>query len=106
MPDAVLFWRHSQVWQWIAGVWHAGKLGHGAFPLRIPAAAAAPAAVRVCAQDVNSRSRLVRLYYSNRIFMGFCCVCCEVLYLALFLLHLPAYQTLGLMDVQVSKEGK
>lgn len=48
----------------------------------------------------------MRLYYSNRIFMGFCCVCCEVLYLALFLLHLPAYQTLGLMDVQVSEEGE
>lgn len=52
-------------------------------------------------QEVNSRSRLVRLYYSNRIFMGFCCVCCEVLYLALFLLHLPEYQTLGLLDVQL-----
>lgn len=52
-------------------------------------------------QDVNSRSRLVRLYYSNRIFMGFCCVCCEVLYLALFLLHIPAYQALGRIDVQL-----
>jgi CDP-diacylglycerol--inositol 3-phosphatidyltransferase len=52
-------------------------------------------------QDVNSKSRLVRLYYSNRIFMGFCCVCCEVLYLALFLLHIPMYQTLGLIDVQI-----
>jgi hypothetical protein len=46
----------------------------------------------------------VRLYYSNRIFMGFCCVCCEVLYLALFLLHLPAYQTWGLLDVQVRRQ--
>lgn len=62
-----------------------------------------PLRLFVCAQDVNSRSRLVRLYYSNRIFMGFCCVCCEVLYLALFLLHLPAYQTWGLMDVRVSQ---
>jgi len=43
----------------------------------------------------------VRLYYSNRIFMGFCCVCCEVLYLALFLLHVPFYQQLGLIDVQL-----
>jgi CDP-diacylglycerol--inositol 3-phosphatidyltransferase len=42
---------------------------------------------------VHSRSRLVRLYYSNRLFMGFCCVCCEVAYLALFLLHVPAYRT-------------
>lgn len=43
----------------------------------------------------------MRLYYSNRIFMGFCCICCEVLYLALFLLHLPTYQQLGLLDVQL-----
>lgn len=56
-----------------------------------------------CVQDVNSRSWLVRLYYSNRIFMGFCCVCCEVLYLALFLLHLPLYQTFGLLDVQIPR---
>jgi len=28
----------------------------------------------------------VRYYYTHRIFMGFCCVCCEVLYLALYLL--------------------
>lgn len=41
--------------------------------------------VRCCsllpAQDVKSRSWLVRTYYKNRIFMGYCCVCCEVLYL-------------------------
>jgi hypothetical protein len=43
----------------------------------------------------------VRLYYSNRIFMGFCCVCCEVLYLALFLLHVPAYNSWAVIDVQV-----
>lgn len=42
------------------------------------------------AQDVSSRSALVRHYYRSRLFMGFCCVCCEVLYLALFLLHWPA----------------
>jgi CDP-diacylglycerol--inositol 3-phosphatidyltransferase len=34
----------------------------------------------------------VRTYYSNRIFMGFCCINCEVLYLSLFLLRLPAFQ--------------
>ncbi|GAX81196.1 hypothetical protein CEUSTIGMA_g8629.t1 [Chlamydomonas eustigma] len=38
-------------------------------------------------KDVHSRSWLVRTYYSNRIFMGFCCVCCEVLYLALYGLY-------------------
>jgi len=38
-------------------------------------------------KDVHSRSWLVRTYYSNRMFMGFCCVCCEVLYLALYGLY-------------------
>lgn len=52
-------------------------------------------------KDVNSRSRLVRLYYSNRIFMGFCCVCCELLYLALFLLHVPAYNSWAVINVQI-----
>ncbi|KAF6261545.1 phosphatidylinositol synthase [Scenedesmus sp. NREL 46B-D3] len=52
-------------------------------------------------KDVRSRSWLVRTYYRNRIFMGFCCVCCEVMYLALFLLHLPAYQQLGLLPLQL-----
>lgn len=32
----------------------------------------------------TGRSWLVRLYYTNRIFMGFCCVCCEVLWLSLY----------------------
>lgn len=32
-------------------------------------------------QDKHSHSFLVRLYYQKRIFMGFCCVSCEVLYL-------------------------
>lgn len=36
----------------------------------------------VCtAQDVKSRSWLVRTYYKNRIFMGYCCCSCEMLYL-------------------------
>ena len=43
-------------------------------------------------KDVASRSWLVRTYYSNRIFMGFCCVCCEVCYLALYLLHWPDWR--------------
>ena len=29
-------------------------------------------------KDVHSRAWLVRFYYSNRIFMGYCCVACEV----------------------------
>ncbi len=35
----------------------------------------------LCLQDVHSHSFLVRLYYQKRVFMGFCCVSCEVLYL-------------------------
>ncbi|PNH02087.1 putative CDP-diacylglycerol--inositol 3-phosphatidyltransferase 2 [Tetrabaena socialis] len=31
--------------------------------------------------DIGSKSWLVRTYYSNRLFMGYCCVSCEVLYL-------------------------
>ena len=37
-------------------------------------------------KDVESRSLIVRLYYRHRIFMGFCCICVEVLYLAAYLL--------------------
>lgn len=33
-------------------------------------------------QDVKSRSWLVRMYYRNRMFMGVCCISCEVLYLS------------------------
>jgi CDP-diacylglycerol--inositol 3-phosphatidyltransferase len=42
----------------------------------------------------TGRSWLVRLYYSNRIFMGFCCVCCEVLWLSLFALGSPELRSL------------
>lgn len=52
-------------------------------------------------QDVHSRSWLVRLYYRNRIFMGFCCVCCEVEYLALYLLQIPSYQKQYLIPLQL-----
>ncbi|KAL9672716.1 hypothetical protein QQ045_028968 [Rhodiola kirilowii] len=34
----------------------------------------------------DSTSWLFRLYYGNRIVMGYCCVACEVLYITLFLL--------------------
>lgn len=37
-------------------------------------------------KDVESRSAVVRFYYRHRIFMGFCCVCVEVMYLVLYLL--------------------
>jgi CDP-diacylglycerol--inositol 3-phosphatidyltransferase len=35
------------------------------------------------------RALLVRLYYRHRLFMGACCVACEVLYLSLYLLAWP-----------------
>lgn len=43
-------------------------------------------------KDTKSRSVVVRFYYSNRIFMGFCCVCVEVLYLLLYLMAHPEYR--------------
>lgn len=33
--------------------------------------------------------------------MGFCCICCEVEYLALYLLHKPTYQQQYLIPVQL-----
>lgn len=45
-------------------------------------------------QDRESRSAIVRCYYSHRLFMGFCCICCEVLYLALYLAHWPGIWSL------------
>lgn len=33
-------------------------------------------------QDVKSRSWIVRTYYKHRMFMGVCCISCEVLYLS------------------------
>lgn len=38
-------------------------------------------------QDVHSRNFIVRVYYRYRVFMGICCICCEVLYLALYMQH-------------------
>lgn len=42
-------------------------------------------------KDIKSGSWLVRTYYKNRIFMGFCCVCCEVLYLLMYTLRFPLF---------------
>ena len=38
-----------------------------------------------CLQETHNSSWLVRQYYRHRILMGFCCVCCEVLYLSLYM---------------------
>ena len=46
-------------------------------------------------KDVNSRSFIVRFYYKHRLFMGFCCICVEVLYLLLYLLAFPQFHALA-----------
>ena len=46
----------------------------------------------VAVQDTESQSPVVRFYYQQRLFMGFCCICCEVLYLSLYLLHFPSFR--------------
>ncbi|XP_049350109.1 probable CDP-diacylglycerol--inositol 3-phosphatidyltransferase 2 [Solanum verrucosum] len=48
----------------------------------------------------DSSSWLFRLYYGNRMFMGYCCVSCEVLYITLFLL--TRKETDSLIDVLVN----
>ncbi|XP_070051507.1 probable CDP-diacylglycerol--inositol 3-phosphatidyltransferase 2 [Nicotiana tomentosiformis] len=48
----------------------------------------------------DSSSWLFKLYYGNRMFMGYCCVSCEVLYITLFLL--ARNQAESLIDVLVN----
>jgi CDP-diacylglycerol--inositol 3-phosphatidyltransferase len=50
-------------------------------------------------QDVKSRSWLVRTYYKHRLFMGFCCICCEVLYLSMYLLSWQQYKQWALLPL-------
>ncbi|KAK4284860.1 hypothetical protein QN277_001638 [Acacia crassicarpa] len=52
----------------------------------------------------DSTSWLFRAYYGNRMFMAYCCVSCEVLYLILFLLS--ENQTDKLVDVLASSLQK
>ncbi|RRT66050.1 hypothetical protein GW17_00018690 [Ensete ventricosum] len=42
----------------------------------------------------DSTSWLFKLYYGNRMFMAFCCVGCEVLYIILYLLADEKYESL------------
>lgn len=44
-------------------------------------------------KDTSSRSWVVRCYYRSRLFMGFCCICCEVLYLSLYCLSWKQYSS-------------
>uniref|UniRef100_A0A5B7AG25 CDP-diacylglycerol--inositol 3-phosphatidyltransferase n=1 Tax=Davidia involucrata TaxID=16924 RepID=A0A5B7AG25_DAVIN len=53
---------------------------------------------KVSHKDVkDSTNWLFKAYYGNRIFMGYCCVACEVLYIILFLL--AKNQTENITDV-------
>lgn len=52
-------------------------------------------------KDVKeSTNWLFKAYYGNRIFMAYCCVACEVLYIILFLL--AEHQTENVLDVLVN----
>ncbi|KAH9648450.1 CDP-diacylglycerol--inositol 3-phosphatidyltransferase 1 [Citrus sinensis] len=48
----------------------------------------------------DSTNWLFKAYYGNRMFMGYCCVACEVLYLILFLI--AGKQSESLVDVVAS----
>lgn len=56
-----------------------------------------------CAQDVHSRSFVVRFYYKSRLFMGFCCICCEVLYLCLYLLQWERFSSASALTLSSPK---
>jgi CDP-diacylglycerol--inositol 3-phosphatidyltransferase len=50
-------------------------------------------------KDVKSRSWLVRMYYRNRMFMGVCCISCEVLYLSLYALDWKQFREWPVLPV-------
>jgi len=43
-------------------------------------------------KDVTSHSFIVRFYYQHRLFMGFCCICVEALYLFLYLMAFKEFR--------------
>mmetsp|Transcript_15420 Transcript_15420/g.46545 ORF Transcript_15420/g.46545 Transcript_15420/m.46545 type:complete len:245 (-) Transcript_15420:362-1096(-) len=51
-------------------------------------------------KDVHSRSWLVRTYYRNRLFMGICCISCEVLYLSLYALDWKQFRLWPMLPVR------
>lgn len=55
-------------------------------------------------KDVNSRSWVVRVYYRNRIFMGLCCISCEVLYLSLYALDWRQFREWPLVPVYLPRQ--
>mmetsp|Transcript_16052 Transcript_16052/g.36436 ORF Transcript_16052/g.36436 Transcript_16052/m.36436 type:complete len:176 (-) Transcript_16052:49-576(-) len=53
----------------------------------------------------NHHNWLVRSYYSNRIFMGTCCVSCELLYLSLYAMHFSVFDEMSMQVDQHSLAG-
>jgi len=56
-------------------------------------------------KEVTSKSWLVRSYYQYRIFMGICCISCEVLYLSLYLMHWLGFPQIDLSYTSISILG-
>lgn len=50
-------------------------------------------------KDVKSRSWIVRTYYKHRMFMGVCCISCEVLYLSLYALDWKQFREWPVLPV-------
>ncbi|XP_034679612.1 CDP-diacylglycerol--inositol 3-phosphatidyltransferase 1 [Vitis riparia] len=53
----------------------------------------------------DSSSWLFKLYYGNRMFMAFCCVACEVLYIILFLIAEPHSESVIDVLLHASKQS-
>lgn len=53
----------------------------------------------------NHHNWLVRSYYANRIFMGTCCVSCELLYLSLYAMRWPLFSKWSLAAAWVHNFG-
>ncbi|PON47710.1 CDP-diacylglycerol-inositol 3-phosphatidyltransferase, eukaryote [Trema orientale] len=61
---------------------------------------------KVSHKDVkDSTSWLFKLYYGNRMFMAYCCVACEVLYILLFLLAKSQTENLTSVLVGSAKQN-
>ncbi|PON45072.1 CDP-diacylglycerol-inositol 3-phosphatidyltransferase, eukaryote [Parasponia andersonii] len=61
---------------------------------------------KVSHKDVkDSTSWLLKLYYGNRMFMAYCCVACEVLYILLFLLAKSQTENLTSILVGSAKQN-
>ncbi|XP_059630236.1 probable CDP-diacylglycerol--inositol 3-phosphatidyltransferase 2 [Cornus florida] len=53
----------------------------------------------------DSTNWLFKAYYGNRMFMGYCCIACEVLYIILFLLSKDTTENLSDILVNAGKQS-